>query len=614
MEIKVNTIPHIYRNKYLRDGGGGSIGNIISSSSSSSGGGGGLPYTLDEDGNYVIAKKITVQGDIVGEGEVSAYGAGSSGGGETGGGYWGEIKGTITNQTDLVDYIANQIDNIDVITEVSWNDIQNKPATYIPSAHNHTISNITNLQTVLDAKWNKTDLIYTDTLTDRYGYTLKQTIIDASTLDENTWYPVTIILGSKNNVRIEVIVSLDSGTKPSWSTHTGGFSVRKIWETNGNGWGVNNINRIVYASDYSFTATDPVRNLGQMVNSSNEYVYVRGGGKYTFRTSHGTVPVLRTETYTVLQQSVSPVTTTPAAIVVNNALITSNVASATRLQTARTLTIGSTGKLFDGLENVSWSLTEIGAAATNHLHTFDSLTSKPTTIAGYGITDAPTKTGTGASGTWGINITGNAGTATKLTTARTINGTSFDGTTNITTANWGTSRTITIGSTGKTVNGSANVVWTLGEIGAASAGHTHTFASLTSKPTTLAGYGITDAAINTHTHNYLPLSGGTLTGALTGTTINMSGNITAAGEVTAYSDIRLKKNVKALENRGELNPVTYIKDGKESIGFIAQEIKELYPELVIDGEYLSLNYAQLTAVLASQINELRKEVEQLKAK
>lgn len=47
---------------------------------------------------------------------------------------------------------------------------------------------------------------------------------------------------------------------------------------------------------------------------------------------------------------------------------------------------------------------------------------------------APTKTGTGASGTWTISITGNAATATKFSTARTINGVSFDGTANITVA------------------------------------------------------------------------------------------------------------------------------------------------------------------------------------
>ena len=41
--------------------------------------------------------------------------------------------------------------------------------------------------------------------------------------------------------------------------------------------------------------------------------------------------------------------------------------------------------------------------------------SNPTTLSGYGITDAPTKTGGGASGTWGINVSGNSATATKAT-------------------------------------------------------------------------------------------------------------------------------------------------------------------------------------------------------
>jgi mannose-6-phosphate isomerase-like protein (cupin superfamily) len=41
---------------------------------------------------------------------------------------------------------------------------------------------------------------------------------------------------------------------------------------------------------------------------------------------------------------------------------TANAATATKLQTARTLTIGSTGKTFDGSADVSWSLNEIGVA------------------------------------------------------------------------------------------------------------------------------------------------------------------------------------------------------------------------------------------------------------
>lgn len=67
----------------------------------------------------------------------------------------------------------------------------------------------------------------------------------------------------------------------------------------------------------------------------------------------------------------------------------------------------------------------------------------------------------------------NASTSTKLQTARTINGTLFDGSGNITTANWGTSRNITIGNAKKSVNGSADVSWSLSEIGAADSGHDH---------------------------------------------------------------------------------------------------------------------------------------------
>lgn len=57
-------------------------------------------------------------------------------------------------------------------------------------------------------------------------------------------------------------------------------------------------------------------------------------------------------------------------------------------------------------------------------------------------------------------------TASKLNTARSINGTNFDGSGNITTANWGTARTLTVGNTGKSVNGGGNVSWSIDEIGA----------------------------------------------------------------------------------------------------------------------------------------------------
>jgi hypothetical protein len=96
--------------------------------------------------------------------------------------------------------------------------------------------------------------------------------------------------------------------------------------------------------------------------------------------------------------------------------------------------------------------------------------------------------------------------------------------------------------------------------------------------------------------------------------ITAQGNILAMGEVSCYSDRRLKSDIKPLEDRGELNPVTFVKDGKQCIGFIAQDIEENYPELVSDDSkgYKTLNYQAITAILAVQINDLRKEINELK--
>ena len=146
------------------------------------------------------------------------------------------------------------------------------------------------------------------------GYVMFARTIDASALSTSTYYPVTFSIGSHSNVRIECRVSLNSGTKPSWSTHADGFSVRKIWEVNGSGWGTNPINRRILVSDYAFADSDPVRGVGQLSHSSEEYVYVRGGGKYLFYISHNISATLHTSTYTTNSQSVAPTTSAPAAI------------------------------------------------------------------------------------------------------------------------------------------------------------------------------------------------------------------------------------------------------------------------------------------------------------
>ena len=149
------------------------------------------------------------------------------------------------------------------------------------------------------------------------GYMMQLTEIDASGLDENTWYPVTIAAGERMNIRVEVLVALDSGTKPSWSTHERGFSVRKIWEFAPYAWGVNPRSILaVYLSDFNLANTDPVRGLSTLSNYDTCYVYVRGGGKYHFYASHGARVILHTDTYAPGSgsQSISPTTEIPDLI------------------------------------------------------------------------------------------------------------------------------------------------------------------------------------------------------------------------------------------------------------------------------------------------------------
>lgn len=145
-----------------------------------------------------------------------------------------------------------------------------------------------------------------NSFTGYYKYT-----IDASSLDQNTYYPVTMYLGNHNTVRISVIVALDSGTKPAWSSHASGYSVRFIEEVNGSGWGTSEVSRNILANEYRFANANPVGRVEQMTNSSTEVIWVRGGGKYFFYLSIPYItPALRTSTFTNASQSVSPRTDT----------------------------------------------------------------------------------------------------------------------------------------------------------------------------------------------------------------------------------------------------------------------------------------------------------------
>ena len=96
----------------------------------------------------------------------------------------------------------------------------------------------------------------------------------------------------------------------------------------------------------------------------------------------------------------------------------------------------------------------------------------------------------------------------------------------------------------------------------------------------------------------------------------IAGEIECRGNVKAYyaSDIRLKSNIKkidgALDKIDKISGYTFDMDGKREAGIIAQEIKEVLPEVVgefeKDGEmYLNVDYPKIIALLIEAIKELK---------
>ena len=107
-------------------------------------------------------------------------------------------------------------------------------------------------------------------------------------------------------------------------------------------------------------------------------------------------------------------------------------------------------------------------------------------------------------------------------------------------------------------------------------------------------------------------------------TIDASKNFTAQGNVTAYSDERLKDNIStidgALDKINSIRGVTYnrndLKDNPRQTGVIAQEVEKVLPEVVCtdDEGVKTVAYGNMVGLLIEAIKELKAEIEELKAR
>ena len=249
---------------------------------------------------------------------------------------------------------------------------------------------------------------------------------------------------------------------------------------------------------------------------------------------------------------------------------TANAVSASKWNTARTITLGgdASGNVsIDGSQNVTLSVTVLD---DSHNHTIANVDGLQTALDGK------------------LSSTANAVSASK----------------------WDTVRTITLGgdlSGNVSVDGSQNVTLN---------------AEVTNDSHTHDGRYYTESESDSR---FINTDGDTMTGTLTiGTvageagTLNVTGDIVATGDVTAFSDRRFKHNVVQIDNALEkvkaLRGVSFEKDNRMSIGVIAQEVEDVIPEVVHtnDEGLKSVAYGNIVGVLIEAIKEQNLKIEELK--
>ena len=273
------------------------------------------------------------------------------------------------------------------------------------------------------------------------------------------------------------------------------------------------------------------------------------------------------------------------------------------LSYTRSFTIGNTARNFNGSANVSWSLADIGAEAAGSAAAVDGR------IDNEVLPAIPTNNNQLTNGAGYLTTTGKAADSNLLDG---INSSSFLRSDANDTA------------TGNlTFTGNARFDAALTVLNTVPAIYL-TESDANSDYAIRNNFGVFNIYDNTNLQNRLSIrSDGNVGIGKTNPSakLDVEGAITASGDITAFSDARVKENVETIPNALEkvtaLRGVNFNKIGEEkrSTGVIAQEVKEVLPEVIHENEdgMLSVAYGNITGVLIEAIKEQQKQIEELKA-
>lgn len=155
----------------------------------------------------------------------------------------------------------------------------------------------------------------------------KYSKVNLSTLDQNTYYPVVgygLPKGGMSHLRLAV--ELNSRTKPSWSTHSEGFSCNLDLLNEPASWGTTDGQGIILENNFKFTNTMPV-SYQQLGNSSRPVFWCRGGGQYYIWTDYDETWTIYTSSVTFKRETVAPQSTLPNLQLISYSTIQANIQS-----------------------------------------------------------------------------------------------------------------------------------------------------------------------------------------------------------------------------------------------------------------------------------------------
>nr|WP_228710272.1 interleukin-like EMT inducer domain-containing protein [Acinetobacter baumannii] len=171
----------------------------------------------------------------------------------------------------------------------------------------------TNIERAIAASSNHLKSEYIDPL-QKNTESLKENIltnVDLSGLNPDIYYPVIFQLATgKQKYDFKVFCTLggQNNSNVPWATHgTRSFGLNCEWSVTANGWGTQAESRIIEKFSYSWTPQSPLINIRQMSNASIEVVFLRGGARYDISHYKTITPLIKTEFFTALGQSIEPI-------------------------------------------------------------------------------------------------------------------------------------------------------------------------------------------------------------------------------------------------------------------------------------------------------------------